>query len=325
MRYIDYDSEAGPEGLAIRTTDSPSVTKGKVKIKVHAFGVNRADTLQRQGKYPPPPGESEILGLEAAGEVLEVASDVTQWKPGDSVFGLMPGGGYAEEAVVDARHLMPLPSHLSMHEAAGLSEVFLTAYQALFDIAQTPAQGRALIHAGASGVGLAAIQLCKLERISTAVTASTDEKLALCESLGASCLINYKQQDFAKIISEQWNEGVNTVIDFVGGDYLNRNLSVLAKDGTVVYLAMLGGRYADKLDLGLMLAKRAKVIGSTLRSRSDEYKAHLINAFTARFLGAFSQGGLKVNLDTVYAAEDIATAHQRLEKNDTQGKLIAHW
>ena len=325
MRYIDFDSDGGPQDMKIRTTESPIVTAGKVKIKVHAFGVNRADTLQRQGKYPAPPGESEILGLEAAGEVLAVADDVSRWKPGDKVFGLMPGGGYAEEAIVDSRHLMPVPSNLSMSQAAGLSEVFLTAFQAIFEIAATPAKGKALIHAGASGVGLAGLQLCKLADIQTAVTASGREKLALCQKMGASQLINYTQEDFAQILSDQWPEGVNTVIDFVGGDYLNRNLSVLAKDGTVVYLAMLGGRYADKLDLGLMLGKRARVVGSTLRSRSDDYKGALIEAFTDRFLGGFSTGDLRVNVDTVLPAEDIATAHQRLEDNDTSGKLVMTW
>ncbi len=325
MRFINFAEGSGPEELFIDETPAPELSAGKVIIQVHAFGVNRADTLQRQGKYPPPPGESAILGLEAAGEVIAVADDVRQWKKGDKVFGLMPGGGYAEQAIVDAGHLMPLPSGVSMEAAAGLAEVFLTAYQALFSLCESKSGERALIHAGASGVGLAALQLCRLKGIETAVTASTAEKLALCEQMGASVLINYKTQDFAEVLSDKWQKGANAIVDFVGGDYLNRNLQVLAKDGSIVYLAMLAGRYADQLDMALMLTKRARIQGSTLRSRTDEYKSSLIRAFTHDFLGEFATGNLQVNLDTVLSVEDISQAHQRLEQNDTQGKIVVRW
>ena len=325
MRFINFTEGSGPEELFIGETPAPDLSAGKVIIQVHAFGVNRADTLQRQGKYPPPPGESAILGLEAAGEVIAVAGDVSQWKKGDKVFGLMPGGGYAEQAIVDAGHLMPLPSGVSMEAAAGLAEVFLTAYQALFSLCESKSGERALIHAGASGVGLAALQLCRLKGIETAVTASTAEKLTLCEQMGASVLINYKKQDFSEVLAAEWQKGANAIVDFVGGDYLNRNLQVLAKDGSIVYLAMLAGRYADQLDMALMLTKRARIQGSTLRSRTDEYKSSLIQAFTRDFLGEFATGNLQVNLDTVLSVEDISQAHQRLEQNDTQGKIVVRW
>ncbi len=311
--------------MSLATMDAPTPKAHQVKIKVHAFGINRADTMQRMGNYPPPPGESEVLGLEASGEVIDIGSDVTRWKVGDKVFGLMPGGGYAEQALVDEGHVMPVPSGVSMEEAAGLAEVFLTAYQVLFTIGQVGQGDKALIHAGASGVGLAGLQLCRLAGVTTATTASSAKKLAHCENMGASVLINYKEQDFAEVLAEKWPEGANTVIDFVAGDYLNRNLKSLAVDGTIVYLAMLAGRYADKLDMGLMLMKRARVQGSTLRSRSDEYKRQLIDSFTERFLGAFSTGELKVNLDTVYNVENVGEAHARLEANDTQGKIIVTW
>jgi len=325
MRFVDYVSGQGPEAMSLATMKTPTPCAHQVKIKVHAFGVNRADTMQRMGNYPPPPGESEVLGLEASGEVVEVGDEVTRWKVGDNVFGLMPGGGYAEEALVDEGHVMPVPSGISMEEAAGLAEVFLTAYQVLFTIGQVGSGDRALIHAGASGVGLAGLQLCRLAGVATATTASSAQKLALCEQMGASVLINYKEQDFAEVLAKQWPEGVNTVIDFVAGDYLNRNLKTLAVDGTIVYLAMLAGRYADKLDMGLMLMKRARVQGSTLRSRSDQYKRQLIDGFTKKFLGEFSTGQLKVNLDTVYNIENVSEAHARLEANDTQGKIIVTW
>lgn len=325
MHFIDYSSDAGPQGLRMAQTDAPKVAPGKVVIQVKAFGVNRADTLQRQGKYPAPPGESPILGLEAAGTVLAVGEGVSRWQCGDEIFGLLPGGGYAEQALVDEGHLMAIPDGVSMTHAAGLAEVFLTAYQALFTIAQVPPNGRALIHAGASGVGLAALQLCKLHNIATAVTASSADKLAMCEQMGAQLLINYKEQDFAEQLSEHWPEGVNGVVDFVGGDYLNRNLKCLAQDGHIVYLAMLAGRYADKLDMALMLGKRATITGSTLRSRTDAYKRDLIAQFSQTFLPAFADGRLQVNVDTVLPVSDISQAHQRLEDNQTQGKLIAYW
>ncbi|WP_137167248.1 NAD(P)H-quinone oxidoreductase [Salinimonas lutimaris] len=325
MRFVDFVSGQGPAAMSLATMDAPTPKAHQVKIKVHAFGINRADTMQRMGNYPPPPGESEVLGLEASGEVIDIGSDVTRWKVGDKVFGLMPGGGYAEQALVDEGHVMPVPSGVSMEEAAGLAEVFLTAYQVLFTIGQVGQGDKALIHAGASGVGLAGLQLCRLAGVTTATTASSAKKLAHCENMGASVLINYKEQDFAEVLAEKWPEGANTVIDFVAGDYLNRNLKSLAVDGTIVYLAMLAGRYADKLDMGLMLMKRARVQGSTLRSRSDEYKRQLIDSFTERFLGAFSTGELKVNLDTVYNVENVGEAHARLEANDTQGKIIVTW
>lgn len=325
MRFIDFEKGAGPESLKVSETDQPKPASGQVLVKVCAFGVNRADTLQRQGKYPPPPGESEILGLEVSGEVAEVADGESRWKVGDKVCGLVAGGGYAEYVAVNASHLMPVPENVSLTDAAGLTEVFLTAWQALFTIGELQPQNKALIHAGASGVGLAALQLCKLKGIATATTASSEDKLAQCRDMGAQVTINYKEQDFAAVLKETWPEGVNFVLDFVAGDYLNRNLKVLAQDGHIVYLAMLAGRFADNLDMALMLGKRARIQGSTLRNRSDSYKADLISDFCENGLPGFADGNLTVNVDTVLPVEDIATAHARLEANDTRGKIIVEW
>lgn len=324
MKYVDF-SEGGPETLRLSETQTPELKAGQVLVDVTAFGINRADTLQRQGKYPPPPGESEILGLEVAGVVSCVGDGVPTWKPGDKVFGLVAGGGYAQQVAVDQHHLMPIPEDMAFEHAAGLAEVFLTAYQCLQTIAGLKQGQRALIHAGASGVGLAALQLCRFLGIETATTASSSEKLALCKDMGAAIGINYTADDFSKVLRNAWPDGVDMVLDMVGGDYLNRNLAVLKRDGHIVQLAMLAGRYADKLDLGLLLGKRAKLEGTTLRSRTDEYKRELIEAFCAQCLSAFSRGDLKVNIDTVYDASDIQTAHQRLEDNDTQGKIVVRW
>lgn len=325
MHYVDFEKGCKPEALTVNERQGYSLSEGKVKLDVKAFGVNRADTLQRQGKYPPPPGESEILGLEVAGVVSEVASDVSAFKEGDKVFGLVAGGGYATEVLVNPAHLMSIPEGMPFFEAAGLTEVFLTAFQCLRTIAHIKPAQRALIHGGASGVGLAATQLCRYWGVHSAVTASSKEKLSLCEQNGAEHLINYKQQAFDEVLNNEWPEGVDMVLDMVGGDYLNRNLKVLKQDGKVVNLAMLAGRYADNLDMALLLGKRASIIGTTLRNRSDDYKAELIRNFAAVCLPAFESGELKVNIDTHYHIDDVSKTHARLENNDTQGKLVVSW
>ncbi|RDV27448.1 NAD(P)H-quinone oxidoreductase [Alteromonas aestuariivivens] len=325
MRFVDHQPGRGPECLLIGQMDAPQLLKDKVRVNVAAFGVNRADTLQRQGRYPPPAGESPILGLEVAGTVIEAGSDVSAWVPGDRVFGLVAGGGYAEQVVVNPEHLMPVPDTMTFAEAAGVAEVFLTAYQSLFEIAGLDSGDKALIHAGASGVGLAALQLCRRFNISTAATASGEEKLSLCAKMGAEILVNYREQDFSHVLAETWPGGANGVVDFVGKEYLNRNLNVLAQDGCIVYLAMLGGRYADALDMALLLAKRARIQGSTLRNRSDGYKANLVRQFSQRCLEAFRCGELHANIDSILPVSEIGLAHQRIEDNDTMGKLVMVW
>lgn len=325
MRFVDFDEGSAADLMRISQRDMPLLAEGKVIVKVAAFGINRADTLQRAGAYPPPKGESDILGLEISGTVVDVNANETRWQVGDDVFGLVAGGGYAEYVSVDSRHLMKVPKNLDLVSAAGVAEVFLTAYQSLKCIGQIENSGSVLIHAGASGVGLAAIQLCRLWDVYSVVTASTEPKLSLCGQQGANTLINYKEEDYATSIKALPIKGVDLVLDFVGGDYLNRNLRVLNQDGKIVYLAMLGGRYADKLDMALLLSKRATIVGTTLRNRSDEYKAQLVDAFAQACIPAFEIGRLLPNVDTVYGIEDVATTHQRLEANQTAGKLIVAW
>lgn len=320
MQFVSHAQEA----LSIAECDAPTLKAGQVRVAVKAFGINRADLLQRAGKYPPPAGESEILGLEMAGEIIELGEGVTQWQLGDRVCGLVAGGGYAEEVAVNADHLMPLPDNLSWAEGAGLTEVFITAFQVVDEIGQLQRGQSALIHGGASGVGLAALQLCRAMGVTTATTASSEEKLALCRELGAAITINYKDQDFANELKRQ-KQGADLILDMVGGDYLNRNLSVLNMDGKVVYLAMLAGRFADQLDLAKLLAKRGSVIGSTLRNRTDAYKAQLIQRFTEQYLPLFESGELVVNLDSVYSVHAINEAHEQMASNNTKGKLVVTW
>jgi NADPH2:quinone reductase len=327
MHFIKHDNGCAPEALGINQTNIPELSTGQILVKVACFGLNRADTLQRQGKYPAPAGESEILGLEMSGEVVEIHHQQITPQPlkvGDKVFGLVAGGGYAEYVAVNSQHLMPVPIHMDMPQAAGIAECFLTAYQAMFIENNLQPKQHVLIHAGASGVGLAAIQLAKRHGCAVAVTASSQAKLDLCKLLGADLVINYKQQDFAVEIAKHW-KGCDLIIDFVAGDYLNRNLKLLNIEGSVLYLAMLAGRYADKLDMAMMLGKRATIKGSTLRSRNDEYKTHLIKEFSQTCLADFVNGNLIPNIDSEFAVKDVGLAHQRLENNDTMGKLICYW
>ncbi|MCW8091984.1 NAD(P)H-quinone oxidoreductase [Alteromonas sp. ASW11-130] len=325
MKYINFKQGAEADELFLDECAIPDVAPHQVRIRVHAFGVNRADTLQRMGNYPPPAGESPILGLEAAGVIDEVGSSVTQWQQGERVFALVPGGGYAEHVVVNADHVMPIPHELTFTDAAGIAEVFLTAYQSLFLVGDVKEGDNILIHAGASGVGLAATQLATHFGANVAVTASAADKLALCKKMGACVQINYKEQDFVEEIKKHFSQEINFILDVVGGEYVNRNLKVLATDGVVVQLAILAGRYADKLDLGLMLKKRATLSASTLRNRSDKYKSELIATFSESCLSAFVNQKLTANIDTVYNVSEVGLAHKRLESNDTKGKLIITW
>lgn len=325
MQFIQHTEGNMDGGLSLQSCDTPVPSSSQVLVKVSAFAVNRADLLQRAGHYPPPKGESPILGLEVCGEIESVGSDVTDWQAGQRVCAIVSGGGYAEYVAIEASHLMAVPASLSDAEGAGLSEVYLTAYQALRWVGELQNGQKALIHAGASGVGLAALQLCKLWDIATATTASSEAKLAACQQAGANILVNYKEADFVPVVKEQWPGGVNMVLDMVGGDYLNRNLKVLAMDGTVVYLAMMAGRFADKLDMALMLGKRASVKGTTLRNRDVDYKARLVAEFSKECLPAFATGELKVPLDTVYSISEVEQAHQQVLNNNTQGKVVIAW
>ena len=327
MKFIKHENGGAPGSLKIAHIDIPKLGSGQILVKVACFGLNRADTLQRQGKYPAPAGESDILGLEVSGEIVQIHSQQTSpqaFEIGDKVFGLVAGGGYAEYVAVHSEHLMPVPVNMDMQQAAGIAECFLTAYQALFIENDLQPNQHLLIHAGASGVGLAAIQLAKRHGCNIAVTASSQVKLDLCKQLGADLVINYKHQDFAVEIAKHW-QGCDLIIDFVAGDYVNRNLKLLNIDGSVLYLAMLSGRYADQLDMALLLGKRATIKGSTLRSRHDKYKTHLIKEFTQACLADFNGRKLVPNIDTQFAAEDVGEGHQRLENNDTMGKLIGCW
>lgn len=324
MRAIQVDQPGKNSSLSITTLAVPSPNSEQLLIKVAAAGVNRADLVQRQGLYPPPAGESDILGLEVAGTVVAAPASLQHWL-GKQVFGLVPGGGYAEYAVLHHQHAMQLPQGFSMRQGAAIAEVFLTAYQLLFFHGQVSAQHKVLIHAGASGVGTAAIQLAKFVGAEVAVTASSDEKLALCKQLGADIAINYQQQRFEQVLTQHWPSGANLVLDPVAGDYVQREIAILALDAKIVLYAMMGGRRIPELDLAPLFKKRGHIICSTLRNRSDGYKAELTQRFIADCGQALVTGEIQPIVQQQFYWQQAAEAHQLMAANQTQGKLVLYF
>ena len=299
----------------------PKPSAEQLLIKVAAAGVNRADLMQRKGFYPPPAGESEILGLEVAGVVVAAGPQHKSWL-GKAVFGLVPGGGYAEYAVINANHAMAVPSGYSMAEAAGIAEVFLTAYQLLCSIGNLQSGQRVLIHAGASGVGTAAIQLANRLGAKVAVTASSNEKLATCKNLGAELAINYANSKFEHEISTAWPEGVNLILDPVAGEYISREMPLLAMDGKIVIYAMMGGRDIPALDLTGLFKRRGQIICSTLRNRSNRYKAQLVQGFQHAFAKDLAQRTIVPIIQQQFSWLQAEQAHQLMASNATVGKLV---
>ncbi|RME01924.1 MAG: NAD(P)H-quinone oxidoreductase, partial [Calditrichaeota bacterium] len=294
-----------------------------ILVKARATALNRADILQRKGLYPPPPGASSILGLEVAGVVVELGSQCKKWQKGDRVFGLLPGGGYAEYVSLHENLAMRIPDNLDFEQAAAIPEVFLTAYQVLYWLCEVKPGHYVLIHAGASGVGTAAIQLVKEAGAYPIVTAGSEEKLEACRKLGAIAGANYREGPFApRVLTATRDRGVNCIIDFVGAPYLEQNLTVLATDGRIVLLSLLGGGVAGRFDMRLLMKKRARIEGSTLRNRSLAYKIQLTEAFAEYALPRFADGRLHPVIDRVFSWHEIAAAHQYMEMNKNIGKIV---
>lgn len=324
MKALLTDQSGEDPRMEIGTVEIPEPADDELLIKIEATALNRADLMQKAGKYPPPEGESPLLGLEMAGRVEKCGKNVTGFKPGARVFGLLGGGGYAEYCTIDQHLAMKIPEGFSYEEAAAIPEVFLTAYQAVIWLGKLQENEKILIHAGASGVGTAAIQLaCKLRNATVAVTAGSDEKLEICKSLGAELLINYKEQNYAEVVEKEFGKNsVNVVIDFVGSPYWEKNIRSMAIDGRIVYLAMLGGATIEKISLVPILRKRLTISGSTLRNRPLQYKRELTAAFKSDALHLFETKRLLPVIDSVYNWKDVEKAHQKMESNKNAGKII---
>lgn len=316
--------EPGDAGQLMRGPfPKPQPQAADLLVKVKATALNRADIMQRQGKYPPPNGASPILGLEMAGVVEQAGPQCRGGNPGDRVCGLLPGGGYAEYAVIPGDMALPIPAHLSFEEAAAIPEVFLTAYQTLFWLGELQEGERVLIHAGASGVGTAAIQLARDAGAIPIVTAGAERKLSVCRDLGAQAAITYKDGPFApKVLEAVQHQGVHLILDFVGAAYWQQNLSVLTTDGRLVLIALLGGAKVEMVDLRVFLKKRIKLLATTLRARSQEYKTQLTRDFAAYALPRLQDGRLKPVIDSVFDWDNVRQAHEYMEQNQNIGKII---
>jgi len=302
------------------TVPVPDLSDDEVLIEVAAAALNRADILQRKGQYPPPPGASPILGLEIAGRVVKTSNGAQEWE-GANVMALLSGGGYARNVAVHKSLILRIPDNLEMNQAAGIMEAFLTGWQALSWLGGLKHDEKVLIHAGASGVGTACIQLAKILGATVLVTASKP-KHKICMQLGADYCIDYRQAEFNQIIEEQTPSGVNLVIDFIGTSYFKKNLESLAVDGKLVMLGFLGGKGSEDLSLIPILTKRLTIIGSTLRSRSLQYRGKLVSDFREHCYNYLKTGRIKPVIDMVFPWGSVREAHQYLEENRNSGKVI---
>jgi putative PIG3 family NAD(P)H quinone oxidoreductase len=323
MRAITSKTSGGPEVLQINEVAQPVPEKDELLVQVKAAGINRADILQRKGLYPPPPGTSDLLGLEISGVIAGKGEKCQDWKLGQRIFGLLNGGGYAEYAVIHQDLAMPIPDHFSFEEAAAIPEAFLTAYQAISWLGKLKGEEKILVHAGASGVGTAATQLARAMEAQVIVTAGSDQKVAYCKKLGAKHAINYKTTDFeTRVLDETAGEGVDLVLDFIGEPYWNKNLNVLSTDGRLVILATMGGSMLTSFDLRKLMKKRLTVSGSTLRNRDLSYKIQLTREFAKFALPRFSEKKLLPVIDKIFSWERVAEAHRYMEEDRNIGKII---
>lgn len=321
MKGIIVREPGGSDQLELTDLPIPTLSDGELLIKVETAAVNRTDIVTREGKSGY--AKSAILGVEVAG-IVEKTSETSHFKIGDRVMGLVNGGGYAEYAVMPANRALKIPDNLSFEEAAAIPEVFLTAYQTLYWIGKLKRHETVLIHAGASGVGTAAIQLAKqVSDAKVIVTAGSKEKLEFCKQLGADTLINYKEQSFdEEVLQATDGEGVDVILDFIGASYWEKNLASIKKAGRWVLIGVLGGGVVEKVNLMELMAKYVQLSGTLLTPRSDEYKADLTKEFAEVVMPHLERGNIKPIIDTVFPIEEVATAHNYMEENRNIGKII---
>ncbi len=321
--YAVVVAEPGPpEAMRWQQVPDPVVEPGTVRLRVAATSVNRADLMQRMGRYPPPPGAPEWLGLDCSGTVEEVGPGVTGWSVGDEACALLSGGGYAEQVVVPAGQLLPIPRGVDLVTAAGLPEVCCTVWSNVFMTAGLQPHEVLLVHGGGSGVGTIAIQLARAVTATVAATAGSAEKLARCEKLGASILINYRDEDFVSVLWEATGgHGADVILDVVGAEYLARNVDALAINGRLLVIGLQGGRRAE-LDLGALLARRAALIGTTLRARPPAEKATIVAAVREHVWPLLESGDVQPVVDRVLPISEVVEAHRAVEASEHVGKVL---
>ncbi|WGH79686.1 NAD(P)H-quinone oxidoreductase [Jannaschia ovalis] len=318
MRAVEIAQPGGPEVLRAVERPVPQPGAGQILIAVDHAGVNRPDALQRAGAYDPPKGASDLPGLECAGTVAATAPGVTRWSVGDHVCALLPGGGYAEYVTTPADHALRIPEGLSMAQAAALPETHFTVWTNVFDRGRLRGGERFLVHGGSSGIGTTAIQLARARGARVFATAGSAEKVATCAELGAEA-INYREADFVEVVKAAG--GADLILDMVGGDYLPRNIRALADDGRLVQIAFLQGPKVE-LNFAQVMVRRLTITGSTLRPQSDLAKARIAEALRAEVWPLLDAGTIAPVMDEVFALEDAAKAHARMEAGDHIGKIV---
>jgi len=319
MKVIVITSYGAPEVLQTQEREIPKPNAGEVLIKVKAAGVNRPDVIQRKGNYAPPPGApQDIPGLEVAGIVEEIGSNVTNLKKGDHVCALIAGGGYAEYAVANALHCLPVPSNLNLTEAASLPETVLTVWHNLFQRGQLKAGEKFLVHGGSSGIGITAIQLAKAFGATVFATAGSKEKCDACDELGATKCINYKEEDFESVLKD---EKIDVILDMIGGDYIEKNIQLLNTDGRLVFINAMKGGKSDFTAIDIM-HRRLTITGSTLRNRDIAFKAALIAEVHKHVWPMIEEGKFKPVIYKTFSLKDAAKAHELMESSEHIGKIV---
>ena len=321
MQQVIITEPGGVDKLAYETVTIPEAKADEVLVKVHAFGINRPDILQRQGLYPMPPGVTQVPGLEVAGEVVAVGAEVTQFKLGDKVCGLTNGGGYAEYCVVPQSQTLHIPENVSFVEAAAIPETFFTVWANVFQMGKAKAGEVVLVHGGTSGIGTTALMLCKALGIKTFATVGSDEKVQAIANLTDA--INYKTQDFEHLINEKTdNAGVDVILDMVGAPYLEKNLNLLRRDGRLGYIAFLGGAKAKEVKLGQIMMKRLTITGSTMRARNTAEKAEIAQGLQDHVAPLWAKGECLPMIYQTFEFDQIQAAHACMDTGEHVGKVV---
>ncbi|HVK91828.1 MAG TPA: NAD(P)H-quinone oxidoreductase [Mycoplana sp.] len=323
MRHVDVREPGGAENLVIIEAALPQLRPGEILVRVAAAGINRPDIMQRRGDYPPPPGASPILGLEIAGEVVSLGAGVTEFSPGDRVCALANGGGYAQYCAVPATQALRFPKGYDAVKAAALPETFFTVWANLFMMAGLKSGETVLIHGGTSGIGTTAIQLATAFGAKVYATAGSTEKCEACVGLGAHRAINYRTEDFGAVIAEETGrKGVDVILDMIGAAYFDRNLKSLALDGRLSIIAFLGGAVAEKANLGPILTRRLRVMGSAMRPRTAAEKQAIRDELLQKVWPHLDSGRVAPVIQAVLPFTEVAAAHAMLEKGEHIGKVV---